>query len=152
MMAVSDTEALNSHVFCNGLDATYVAKRRLILEQDQKKEMTSGTDFSMFHPRDAKILKSLELTAIKQKMQPNQKNKFIFETYTSTIAPILDSKASLEFLPMVEKKCPGVTERLWNKCKTQSIYQNKLFQNTPKMYCVQDYEKEIDPRCLQDEP
>ena len=148
-MGIAKEPISEGHKHCNpALPADFVATRQKELQSKEKEQETKDPDFSAFHPRDQEILKGLLKNAHEQKLNYQARSEFVFKTFITTIAPILNTKAEIEYLPNIERNCPGLVETYWKICAGKPQYPVGVFLNTPKMYCLMDHEKVIDPKCL----
>lgn len=105
-------------------------------------------DLSIYHPRDQKIINSLIDQAKKQGLKGKKINNFAFKTFIMQMMPMLRSKIDMEILPDIKKRCPGVVEKTWSKCKGKKGYENKMAPNVPKYYCLLDNKETVDKKCF----
>lgn len=151
LMEFDDVPKVDSDRFCNFKISSKTSmeiknkinqtNKKLTQKKNGKTKQLEG--LGDYHPRDQKILKKL----MEQKEKVGSSEP-VFKTFLLVVMPSLESKAKLEFIPMVESKCPGITEKTWKKCEGKKGYINMLFKNVPKMYCLMDYKEEIGGHCF----
>ncbi len=60
----------------------------------------------------------------------------------------LDQEASHAFLTTFDKSCPGVSGKIWEKCKNDTEYGIQFAPHLAKKLCLQDNKKNIDRKCF----
>ncbi|MBK7843212.1 MAG: hypothetical protein IPJ71_05875 [Bdellovibrionales bacterium] len=141
-------ENKDKHKFCPfPLAKDFIAARQKEFTESNSKSLTQAAKFEYLHPKLQSVAK--EMTERMSEGKPPT-SKHIEETSISMITkviPIMETKASLEFLPAIEKKCPGAVEKIWAKCKDDKLYRMPTFSNLAKQLCFQDHQNEAPAAC-----
>lgn len=134
------------------LSADYIDKRTLEINnyaeaRSLDQENQTQPNLSFHHPLDRLLLKKIIDEAPKEKIKEKGYRLYMYETYLERHAYILEKKAKEQFLPNIDKNCPGLVDFAWETCLEDHRYPSGEFSNIPKMYCLLDYKEAFDKKC-----
>ncbi|MBL7542628.1 MAG: hypothetical protein JNL11_02375 [Bdellovibrionaceae bacterium] len=141
-------ENKDKHKFCPfSLAKDFIETRQKEFIGSDAKSLAQAEKFEYLHPKLQSVAK--EMTERMSGGKPST-TKNVSDTsmvMMTQVIPIMETKARLEFLPAIEKKCPGFVEKIWLKCKDDRLYHMPNFSNLAKQFCFQDHQNEAPPAC-----
>ncbi len=140
-------ESKDKHKYCSfKLSKEFIEKRQKELTIFDSAAMGTASKFEFLHPKLRLVTEAL-LTSIAGGKEPTKKNyDDTMMTFITQLAPILETKAALEFLPKLQKACPGFVEKVWDKCRANKLYP-AVFPSLSKQLCFEDRQSEAPASC-----
>jgi hypothetical protein len=141
-------ENKDKHKYCTfALSKEFIEERQKEFASRDTNSLMTASKFEHMHPKLRASAQSL-LQKFSGGKPPTEKTfSDTMMAMTTQLMPIMETKSKLEFLPQVEKKCPGTIQKFWEKCKGGKFYPALLFPNLSKELCFQDHQMEAPSAC-----
>lgn len=140
-----DVEKRTYHSFCKKkLDPKIISSKVSIIESENQISISEPFSKLKAHPFFKVYLQALEKQAAGAKLSQDLTFRFVSSNYLKDL--MMMQLIALLDMKRLEKTCPGVINKAWEKCKTSEEYKSE--SDLLKLLCVRDPISSVDGKCF----